>query len=139
MTEFSLSAFEQDIASASAALQDFAQGPAQRAANDVSAAFERAGERIARAMGGAAITGETAFRRMAKTILEEFARLALDRLLSAGGGSSARSAEAFAAASNPVTVNIIVGSGGDPNAVMRHQGQIAAAIARAVAYGSRNL
>ncbi|MBN8606786.1 MAG: phage tail tape measure protein [Caulobacterales bacterium] len=165
-----LSRFEAELASAAAALQAFARGPAQSAADEVGASFERAGERIARALSGAAMGGENAFKRMAKVILEELAKIALQRLFTqgdgkpsffgarAGGGAvnvggaylvGERGPELFvprqageiaAAQAGAVSVHFHIG-GGDANAIAiaRHQGQIAAAVARAVAYGRRNL
>ena len=47
--------------------------------------------------------------------------------------------EIAAAWSAPVSVHFHLGPGADANAIARHQGQIAAAVARAVAYGRRNL
>lgn len=167
---FSFSAFSAELGEASAALQEFAQGPAQRAADAVGASFEQAGQRIARALGSAAAGGEAAFKRLAKVILEEFAKIALDRIFTqgagaklpffggkAGGGSvnaggaylvGERGPEVFvprqageivAAGAGGVNVHFHLGAGADANAIARHQGQIAAAIARAVAYGRRNL
>lgn len=160
---------EADLASASAALQAFASGPARRAADEVGASFEQAGDRIARALGAAATGGENAFKRMAKVILEELARIALQRLFTqgdgktnffggkAGGGAvnvggaylvGERGPEVFvprqageivAAAGGAVSVHFHLGAGADASAIVRHKGQIAAAIARAVAYGRRNL
>ena len=166
---FNLADFQAELGAASAALQEFAQGPARRAASDVSASFERAGERIARALGRAAIDGESSFKRLAKVILEELAKLALQRIFSqsssqsasffgakaAGGAVNAggaylvgergpemfvpRQSGAIAAQAGAVSVHFHLGAGADANAIARHQGQIAAAIARAVAYGRRNL
>jgi hypothetical protein len=167
---FDLVDFQAELGAASAALQEFAQGSARRAADDVGASFERAGQRIARAMGSAAGGGENAFRRMAKVILEELAKLALDRIFTnagaktppffggkaAGGAVNAggaylvgeRGPELFVPsqagsiaqpAGGAVNVHFHLGAGADANAIARHQGQIAAAIARAVAYGRRNL
>jgi hypothetical protein len=166
---FGLGAFQADIATASAALQDFANGAARRAADDVGVSFERAGARIARALGRAAVEGEGSFKRLAKTILEELAKVALNRIFTdksgktplfgaraAGGAVNSggaylvgeRGPELFvprqggdivAAQAGAVSVHFHLGAGADANAVMRHQGQIAAAIARAVAYGRRNL
>ncbi len=132
---------EAELNAASAALSAFAQGPARRAADEVAGSFERAGERIARALGSAAGGGEAAFKRMAKTILEELAKIALDRIFKAGGGApfSGVGQSSLGQAPNPVSVHFHMGAGGDPNAIARSQGQIAAAIARAVAYGGRNL
>lgn len=167
MTE-SLSGFESELASASATLQAFARGPAQRAADDISASFERAGERIARALSGAAMGGENAFKRMAKVVLEELAKIALQRLFTQGDGKQSffgakagggavnvggaylvgergpelfvprQAGEITSAQSGAVSVHFHI-SGGDASTIARHQGQIAAAVARAVAYGRRNL
>src|SRR5262249_8044040 len=113
--------------------------------------------------------GETAFARMAKTILEELAKLVLDRIFTKGEGGvlSFFGARAAGGAVNPggaylvgengpelfvprqggeiagpggaVNVHFHIGAGADANAIARNQGQIAAAIARAVTYGRRNL
>lgn len=166
---FDLAGLHGELAAAAAALQEFAQGPARRAADDVSASFERAGERIARSLANAAFGGEDAFKRMVKVILEELAKVALQQIFSsvgsklpffgarAAGGAvnvggaylvGERGPEVFAprqageiaaAWSAPVSVHFHLGPGADANAIARHQGQIAAAVARAVAYGRRNL
>jgi hypothetical protein len=166
-TKFDLGEFQTELGAASAALQDFAQGPARRAADEVGASFERAGQRIARALGRAATDGEGSFKRLAKTILEELARVGLDRAFTsgktpffgakAGGGAvnmggaylvGERGPELFVpnqagritpAGGGAVNVHFHLGASADAAAIARHQGQIAAAIARAVAYGRRNL
>lgn len=167
-TGFDPASLQSELGAAAAALQDFAQRPARRAAEDIGASFELAGARIARAMGVAAAGGENAFKRMAKTILEELAKLALERIFTAprrvpffgakaaGGAVNAggaylvgeRGPELFAprqagtiahATGGAVNIHFHLGAGADANAIVRHQGQIAAAVARAVAYGSRNL
>lgn len=169
MNTSDLSAFQNELASASAALNEFSQVQARRAADDVGAAFDRAGDRIARAMGRAALGGEAAFKRLAKVVLEEFARLALDRIFTQQGGQTpyfgARAAggavnaggaylvgergpELFTPGQHGsigaptgcgVNIHFHLGGGADAAAIARHQGQIAAAVARAVAYGRRNL
>lgn len=167
---FDLAGLQSELGAASAALAAFAAGPAQRAAEDVSQSFDRAGARIARAMAGAATGGEAAFKRMVKVILEELAKIALQRIFTsesgaaknfygaraAGGPVAAggaylvgergpelfvpRQAGAIAAqAGGAVSVHFHLSGGADANAIARHQGQIAAAVARAVAYGRRNL
>jgi hypothetical protein len=166
--QFDLSEFQSELGAASAALQEFARGPARRAADDVGQSFERAGDHIARALGSAAQGGETAFKRLAKVILEELAKVALDRIFTqsmsktpyfgakAGGGAvnaggaylvGERGPELFvprqsgviAAEAGAVSIHFHLGGGADAAAIARHQGQIAAAVARAVAYGRRNL
>jgi hypothetical protein len=164
---FDLADFHAELGAAANALQSFAQGPVQRTADSVGQSFERAGERIARALGSAALGGEASFKRMAKVILEELAKLALERIFTAskpsffggraGGGPvnvggaylvGERGPELFVpraggeiatAANAGVTVNFNFAADADASAIARHQGQIAAAIARAVAYGRRNL
>lgn len=156
------------LAEAGAALRDFASGPAREAADEIAVAFDRAGARIVTALGRAARGGELSFKRLAKTVLEELARLALSNVLGKGGalpffGARAaggpvvnggsylvgergpelfvpRQAGAIApAASAPIAVHFHFGANTDAASIARHQGQIAAQIARAVAYGRRNL
>lgn len=166
---FDLAGVQSELGAAAAALQAFAQGPARRAADDVGVSFERAGDRIARALGSAANGGEAAFKRMTKVILEELAKIALQEVFGGGGkggfnffGARAaggpvnvggaylvgergpelfvpRQAGEVVAAGGAVNVHFHFGAGADASAVARHQGQIAAAVARAVAYGRRNL
>lgn len=167
--EFALSEFHAELGAASAALQAFAQGPAQRAADAVGISFERAGDRISRALGAAASGGEASFKRLAKVILEEFAKIALQRLFTEGGGKLSffggkagggavnvggaylvgergpelfvprQAGEIVAAGTGAVNVHFHLAAGADATAIVKHQGQVAAAIARAVAYGRRNL
>jgi hypothetical protein len=167
--DFGLGAFQADMTSASAALQAFANGTARRAADDMGASFERAGARIARALGRAAFDGESSFKQLAKTILEELTKLALSRVFTSGVGKTPlfgaraaggavnvggaylvgergpelfvprQSGDVVAAQAGAVSVHFHLGAGVDAGAITRHQGQIAAAIARAVAYGRRNL
>lgn len=162
-----LAGFQIELNAASVALQDFVEGPARRAADDVGASFERAGQRIARALGSAAAGGENAFKRMVKVVLEELAKIALDQVFGRGrspffgaramggavnaGGAflvGERGPEMFVprqsgqiapAGGGAVVVHFHLGAGADANAIARHQGQIAAAVARAVSYGRRNL
>ena len=165
---FDPAGFQAELGSAAAALNEFAQGPARRAADDVGAAFDRAGARIAQTLSRAALSGEVSFKRLAKVVLEELARLALSQIFGKGGSLSffgakagggavnaggaylvgERGPEIFAprqsgtlspAASGAVSVHFHLGPGADAASIARHQGQIAAQIARAVAYGRRNL
>lgn len=166
---FALNEFQAELVAASAALQSFAQGPAQRAADAVGASFERAGDRIARALGSAASGGEASFKRLAKVVLEELSRIALHRIFGESGGKlpffggkasggavnvggaylvGERGPEVFvprqaggitATSAGAVNVHFHLPAGADATAIVKHQGQVAAAIARAVAYGRRNL
>lgn len=167
--DFTLHEFHAELGAAASALHAFAQGPAQQAADAVGVSFERAGDRIARALGAAASGGEASFKRLAKVVLEELAKIALQRLFSESGGKTPffggkagggavnvggaylvgeRGPEVFvprqageiaAVGSGAVNVHFHLAAGADVNAIVKHQGQVAAAIARAVAYGRRNL
>ncbi len=167
MADEPFSGFQAQLNETEAALAAFASGPAQRAANEVADAFDRAGARIARSLGRAGASGELSFKRLAKTILEEFAKIALDKVLggksasffgarAAGGAVNAggaylvgeRGPEWFTpngagtisqANTAPIAIHFHLGAGADSQSIARHQGQIAAAVARAVAYGRRNL
>ncbi|MDX2236294.1 MAG: hypothetical protein NW203_01910 [Hyphomonadaceae bacterium] len=123
------------LSGAQRALDAFARGPARQAADAVAEAFEASGDRIARAMVGASFDGETAVRRLAKTILEELARTAL----AAAAARSDPVSSKGAAARSAVNVVFNLAAGADAPSIARSQGQIAAQIARAVGYGSRNL
>lgn len=166
---FALDEFQVELAGASAALQAFAQGPVRQTADAVGASFERAGDRIARALGSAATDGEAAFKRLAKVVLEELAKIALQRIFTQGGGKLAffggkaaggnvnaggaylvgergpelfvprQSGEIAMPGAGAVNVHFHLPPGADASAITKNQGQIAAAIARAVAYGRRNL
>jgi hypothetical protein len=166
---FEFVALQADLDNAAVALKEFAKGPAREAADDVGASFERAGARIARALGAAAVGGESAFKRLVQVVIEELARIALNHFLGSGGGSKPsffgaraaggavnvggaylvgergpelfvpRTAGDVVAPAGAVAVHFHLGAGADANAIVRHQGQIAAAVARAVAYGRRNL
>lgn len=133
--------FVSGLAQAEAALAGFARGPAQAAADSLADSFARAGARIERDLGKAAEEGEVSMKRLARVIAEETARAALDRWLPEArvsrGGSNAPNTAGFAGA--PVTIHVHVGGGGEVDAFRRSEGQIAAAVARAVAIGRRGL
>ena len=62
-------------------LDDFVDGPGQRAAEALETAFERAGSRIEQALGRAARSGEADFSRMTEAILADLARLAAQQVI----------------------------------------------------------
>ncbi len=166
---FTFEDFHAELGEAEAALRAFAQGPAREAAETVSDAFDRAGGRIAGALARAGADGAVSMKELARTILQELAKLAVERLFAstpasadffgarANGGTvnrggaylvGERGPELFtphasgmisAPASGPVSVHFHLGAGADASGLARHQGQIAASVARAVAYGRRNL
>ncbi|HWA00163.1 MAG TPA: phage tail tape measure C-terminal domain-containing protein [Caulobacterales bacterium] len=166
---FELSGFESQLAGASAALSEFANGAAKRASDQVGASFEQAGARIERALARAAAGGEVSFKQLAKVVLEQLARIAINDLFGKSGGSGTplfgaraaggsvtpggaylvgetgpelfvpNQAGAVTQAGGAVSVHFHLGAGSDAQSIVRSQSQIAAAIARAVAYGRRNL
>lgn len=153
-SETDLSGLESAFGAAGAALNAFARGPARQASDEMAAAFARAGDRIARSLDKASLSGEASFKRLAKTVLEELAKIALERWFNTSGaqkqesGAGDRLSSLIGAAgyggglggsSSGVNVNFYLGSGADAASISRSQGQIAAQVARAVAYGQRNL
>lgn len=167
MADEAFSVINAELEAASSALRHFGQVESRRAADDMAIAFDHAGARISASLARAARDGEVSFKRMAKVILEEMAKVALDRVFSqksapffgaraAGGAVNPggaylvgergpewftphQSGQVGAGPSGAVSVHFHLGAGADANAITRNQGQIAAAIARAVAYGRRNL
>lgn len=71
----------QNAARAGAALEALANGPAQHAADSMSAAFDRAGRSIETALTQAARTGELSFSAMADAILRDLSRIATERFV----------------------------------------------------------
>ena len=124
---------------AARALSDFADGPAQDAAENAAKAFELAGERIAQSLERAAISGEFSFRDMAAAITRDLARLAINELvlgpLEAALGGSQNSASQGGV--NPVNVVMNISGISDASGFQKSQGQISASLARAVAQGQK--
>jgi len=128
------------------ALESFAAGPAFDAADATARAFEAAGERISNALEQAALSGEFSFNSLAESIAQDFARVAINDLIinplqslvggaisgATGGGNSQGSGR-------PVTVNMNLSGVSNPASFQRSQGQISAALARAVSDGQRYL
>ena len=125
---------------AAKALDNFANGPAIEAADDVAKAFEFAGERISLALERAARSGEFSFNSLAESISRDLARIAINELFTApleqviGGIGKAITG---AAAKPSVNVNMSVSGVTDAQGFVKSQGQISSAIARAVADGQR--
>ena len=124
------------------ALEGFAEGPAQKAADEAALAFEQAGERIANALERAALSGEFSFRDLAASITNDLARLALQDLLinplqtalsgAFGGGNSGG-----AGGVNPVSVVMNISGVNDVGGFQKNQSQISASLARAVSQGQK--
>ena len=110
----------------------------EEAAERAALVFEQAGERISTALDRAARSGEVSFNRMAESILQDLARIAIqdlvvDPITNALGGllSSAAPAGNF-------TLNMNLPAGAAPSAAQtRSAAQAAAAVARQVARGQR--
>jgi len=131
---------------AARAVLDFASGPAIDAADDISQAFELAGERIAIALTRAAQSGEFSFNSLAETVAQDLARIAITDILisplqnaigSLGQSRANQSNRAVASSGNPVIVNMTVNGASDSQSFKRSQGQISSAITRAVISGQR--
>jgi phage-related minor tail protein len=75
------------IGGAGDALQAFTDGPAKQAADAIGEGFERAGQRISSALERAARTGEFSFRRMVQSILNDLARVAINKVIGGAIGS----------------------------------------------------
>lgn len=120
--------------------QDESEDSAELAAR----AFERAGERIEKALIKAARTGELSFSDMAESILRDLAKIAAQQLITnpleqvisgIGGGGQGGGAPVN------ITMNLsgVSDAAGLQRSVTQSQGQIASALARAVSDGSRFL
>ena len=124
---------------AASALTQFADGPAQDAAENAAKAFELAGDRIAQALERAALTGELSFRDMAAAITRDLASLAINELVlgpleAALSGASSSSPQGGV---NPVNVVMNISGVSDASGFQKSQGQISASLARAVAQGQK--
>ncbi len=123
---------------AAQALDAFANGPAKHAADVSAAAFEQAAERIAKALEGAAVSGELSFKDLAAAMSRDLAGLAINEFLlnplqgllgGLGGGA--------AASPNPVSVVMNIAGVSDAKSFQKSQGQIAASLSRAVSQGNK--
>jgi lambda family phage tail tape measure protein len=84
------------------ALQALADGPARQAADAIAESFAIAGKRISTELARAARSGEFSFNRMVQSILNDLARIAINKVIGgaisgifsqAGGGFSGTRAE----------------------------------------------
>lgn len=121
------------------ALDDFANTGAEKAAEAAARAFEVAGARIERTLIKAAKTGELSFSDMAEAILKDLAKLAINEIITgplqtiisgAGGQGQSRSG-------SPLNITMNVTGVSDASGFNKSQGQISAALARAVSDGQR--
>jgi lambda family phage tail tape measure protein len=133
-----------DTKKAEQALSDFAQGPAQDAAELAAQSFEQAGERIAQALERAARSGEFSFRNMASSISRDLAALAIqDLIIDPLQGALSGGSKSGGAAQSPNPLNIVMNitgvsdAGGFQKSLQKSQGQISASLARAVAQGQK--
>lgn len=121
------------------ALQNFADSGAEKAADAAARAFEVAGARIERTLIKAAKTGELSFSDMAESILNDLAKLAVNELITGplqtiltGGSGQSQSASG-----SPLNITMNVSGVTDASGFNKSQGQISAALARAVSDGQR--
>lgn len=128
---------------AAQALENFADGPAQDAANTITQAYEIAGDRIAQSLERAASSGSLSFNAMAESILSDLARLAIQNFFTAPleGLINGATASGGIGGANTPPVNVTMNLSGvsDASSFARSQGQVSAALARAVSRGQRYL
>jgi len=70
-----------DLNRAGDALQALADGPARQAADAIGESFARAGKRISSELQKAARTGKFSFKGMVESILNDLARLAINKVI----------------------------------------------------------
>ena len=107
--------------------------------------FEVAGDRIANSLERAARRGEFSFNALASSVAQDLTRLAVDQFITGpitddlGGalGGLAGGLIGGASGNRNTTVNLNVSGMDNPQGLQRSQGQISAAVARAVASGQR--
>lgn len=126
---------------------DFSDTGAEQAANAAAQAFEIAGARIEQTLTRAAKTGELSFSDMAESILRDLAKLAVTNLItdplqgavSAGVQSVFGGAQGspLSGAGSPMSITLNVSGVSDAAGFNKSQGQISAALARAVSDGQR--
>ena len=126
------------------ALDDFADGSAINAAEDMAKAFELAGDRISAALERAAKSGEFSFNSLAESVTRDLARLAISELFTnpleqAIGGLTKSLGQSLTGGPQKPAVNVNMNISGvtNPNSFKQSQGQISAGLARAVADGQR--
>lgn len=111
-------------------LTAFASGPARSASEAIARSFEGVGARMSAALARGATSGELSLRRLAKQAITAFSTHRSDEI------TTARSVYAEHSASRTHgAIHIHFHLAGGVEDVRRHQGQIAAHLARAVAYG----
>ena len=125
---------------AARALDNFAEGPALDAAEDIAKAFEIAGDRISLALERAARSGEFSFNSLAESVTRDLARLAITELFTnplQDAISGFGKAVAGSVGKPSVNVNMNVSGVSDAQSFTKSQGQISSALARAVTDGQR--
>ena len=120
--------FEESIARAADSVAGLAEGPGQAAARALEEAFGRAGQSIETALGQAARAGELDFSRMAQSVLGDLARIGAEAAIARAG---------LGTAAQGLTVNMNVAGDAASGGAGAARGEIARAVARAVAVGGR--
>jgi len=123
--------------SAAQALENFANGPGAQAANEIADVFEQASLRIAESLERAARSGELSFNSLAESIATDFARFAVDQLITAPlegliGSLTSSLVGSITGGSSPVTVNLNMASGQGASGAQASPSQIASRVAQAV-------
>ena len=116
---------------------------AEQSAEGLSAAFEMAGDRIARSLEGAARRGEFSFSQMAESVARDLARLAVQDLITEpleGVFSKLTSSifgQATASKSSPVNVTMNVSGVSSVGDFKKSETQLAAGLMPAVSQGQK--
>ncbi len=123
--------------SAANALDNFANGAGAEAANGLANVFEQAGDRIADSLERAARSGELSFNSLAESIANDFARLAVDQLITAPleslvGSLTNSLSGAISGGGSSVTVNLSMPQNSGASGPQVSGAQIAARVAQAV-------
>ena len=132
-----------DFEDSARALQALAEGSAVNAADDLARAFEAAGDRISSALERAARSGEFSFNDLASSVAQDLTRLAFDEITGpitnalTGALGGALGGLSGGSSNRNTTVNLNVSGMNNTQGLQRSQGQISAAVARAVASGQR--
>lgn len=124
------------------AVASFDMAEAGKAADEMAAAFELAGNRISEALQNAAQTGELSFSQMTESISQDLARLAVQELVTAPLESAfnAMISNVFKASSStqsPMNVTLNLSGAHSVQDFKKSETQISAGLARALSQGRK--
>ncbi len=147
---------ENQLQSAAAAMNEFANGTAKNAGNIISQSFKIAGNDIAKALELAANNGEVSMKKLISNIMRELSQLAMQKLVlnplenafsqafsgipnilqnSFANGEIAKSQMSNGSLNSPVNITINMPNGANLTEVRKSANQISASLARIVNRG----